>query len=86
MTIFIWLYFYRYQWMFFKSLVNYRISSVFFFILTYLLSSLGGGTCYDLVNAYACFCPDRIFRPQCNTTSSNIDSAFVRSNGNNLRI
>lgn len=30
--------------------------------------SLGGGTCYDLVNAYACFCPDRIFRPQCNTT------------------
>ncbi|CAF1284937.1 unnamed protein product [Adineta steineri] len=29
---------------------------------------LGGGTCYDLVNAYACFCPDRIFRPQCNTT------------------
>ncbi|CAF1380734.1 unnamed protein product [Rotaria magnacalcarata] len=31
---------------------------------------LGGGTCYDLVNAYACFCPDRIFRPQCNTTST----------------
>ncbi|CAF3912434.1 unnamed protein product [Adineta steineri] len=31
---------------------------------------MGGGTCYDLVNAYACFCPDRIFRPQCNTSSS----------------
>ena len=30
--------------------------------------SFEGGTCYDLVNAYACFCPDRIFRPQCNTT------------------
>ncbi len=23
---------------------------------------------YDLINAYACFCPDRIFRPQCNVT------------------
>ena len=32
--------------------------------------SLGGGTCYDLLNAFACFCPDRIFRPQCNATSS----------------
>jgi len=32
---------------------------------------LGGGVCYDLVNAYACFCPDRIFRPQCNTSSSS---------------
>ncbi len=31
--------------------------------------SLGGGTCYDLINSYACFCPDRIFRPQCNVTS-----------------
>ncbi|CAF0807264.1 unnamed protein product [Adineta ricciae] len=30
---------------------------------------LGGGICYDLVNAYSCFCSDRIFRPQCNTTS-----------------
>ncbi|UJR36701.1 hypothetical protein I4U23_029418 [Adineta vaga] len=29
---------------------------------------LGGGICYDLVNAYSCFCPDRTFRPQCNTT------------------
>ncbi|CAF3283116.1 unnamed protein product [Rotaria socialis] len=29
---------------------------------------MGGGTCYDLINAYACFCPDRVFRPQCNTT------------------
>ncbi|CAF1034389.1 unnamed protein product [Rotaria sp. Silwood1] len=31
---------------------------------------LGGGTCYDLVNAYACFCPDRVFRPQCGNISS----------------
>jgi len=31
---------------------------------------LGGGTCYDLVNAYACLCPDRVFRPQCNTTAA----------------
>ncbi|CAF1226026.1 unnamed protein product [Rotaria sordida] len=31
---------------------------------------LGGGTCYDLVNAYACFCPDRVFRPQCSNISS----------------
>ncbi|CAF3854827.1 unnamed protein product [Rotaria sp. Silwood1] len=31
---------------------------------------LGGGTCYDLVNAYACFCPDRVFRPQCGNMSS----------------
>ncbi|CAF1029881.1 unnamed protein product [Adineta ricciae] len=30
---------------------------------------LGGGICYDLVNAYSCFCSDRVFRSQCNTTS-----------------
>lgn len=29
---------------------------------------MGGGTCYDLVNAYVCFCPDRVFRSQCNGT------------------
>ena len=38
------------------------------FLLVSSIFSLGGGTCYDLINAYACFCPDRIFRPQCNTT------------------
>ena len=40
---------------------------------------MGGGICYDLVNAYACFCPDRIFRPQCNTTavSPSVPSSSV---------
>jgi hypothetical protein len=53
--------------------------SRFLFLFYYAFEnfSLGGGTCYDLVNAYACFCPDRIFRPQCNTSSSNTGSNSV---------
>ncbi len=38
------------------------------FVIIMFEFSLGGGTCYDLVNAFACFCPDRVFRPQCNVT------------------
>ncbi len=48
-----------------KSLVKWKLFFNFFIRSKF---SLGGGICYDLLNAYACFCPDRIFRPQCNTT------------------
>ena len=49
-----------------------------FVLLTALcfdMFSLGGGTCYDLVNAFACFCPDRVFRPQCNSSGVPFISA-----------
>ncbi|CAF1047784.1 unnamed protein product, partial [Rotaria sordida] len=49
---------------------------------------LGGGTCYDLINAYACFCPDRVFRPQCNTTgvSSTVTGSSVLMSSSNHKI
>jgi hypothetical protein len=49
--------------------------------------SLGGGTCYDLINAFACFCPDRVFRPQCNVTNGSpavrSTSVLMSSSNNN---
>lgn len=44
---------------------------------------MGGGTCYDLVNAYVCFCPDRVFRPQCNVTSRSSVSRNINRKGMN---
>ncbi|CAF1610141.1 unnamed protein product, partial [Adineta ricciae] len=42
---------------------------------------LGGGTCYDLINAYSCFCPDRVFRSQCNSSiETNYKSGSVSFN------
>lgn len=36
------------------------------------------------MNAYACFCPDRVFRPQCNTSSSLSSSS--NTNGGSVLI
>lgn len=59
----------RYQWMCFKSLVSIAAQHIECDADLFLAdASANGATCYDLVNAYVCFCPDRVFRPQCNTT------------------
>lgn len=66
-----------------KSLVIDRYSSFPFF--SKIVFSLGGGTCYDLINAYACFCPDRVFRPQCNNTSPPSTGSVAVLMGNSNR-
>ncbi|CAF0765780.1 unnamed protein product [Didymodactylos carnosus] len=41
---------------------------------------LYGGTCYDMENAYACFCPDKMFRPQCFPPTDKVSSGQTPSN------
>ncbi|CAF4554463.1 unnamed protein product, partial [Didymodactylos carnosus] len=35
--------------------------------------------CYDMENAYACFCPDRMFRPQCLPPTDKVSSGQTSS-------
>lgn len=52
-----------------ESLVSNDERSIKMKSILIVYFSSGGGTCYDLVNAFVCFCPDRVFRPQCNATA-----------------